>query len=412
MNILLVNWTWFPSGGDWTYIENLASLYKRKGHQVIPFAMQNEQNYPTEYSKYFIKHKDYKKLKEQNPVLAGIDVLKNSIYSTEAVDALEDLLKNVKIDLAHLNIIHRYQTPAILKVLKKAEIPIVWTLHDYTILCPEGTFISNGKICEACKGGKFYQATLHKCKKDSFLASAVASLDNYVNTFLNYYEYVDYYICPSKFLYQKFSENNFFKDRLHHIYHSFEQIENSTDLSINYANKEKYIVYVGRLEPIKGVQTLLEAMRRCKHITLKIIGDGSQRNELMEFAQNHRLDNVDFLGKRSKGDVLDLIADSEFLVCPSECFEVLGFTIIEAMLMEKPVIGSNMGAIPETVIHNETGFLFEAGNVDELTERINHLFADTGLKRKIGANAKKFIRQLTDPENYYKKLQEIIPILS
>ena len=126
----MVNWTWYPSGGDWTYIENLSFVYKSNGHQIIPFSMQHNENFESEYSKFFIKKIDYKSLHQKNKFVAGLDVISRGIYSFEAVNKLKALLKHVKIELAHINIIHRYITPSILKVLKDNGIPIVWTLHD------------------------------------------------------------------------------------------------------------------------------------------------------------------------------------------------------------------------------------------------------------------------------------------
>ena len=397
MNILVVNWTWYPSGGDWTYIENICALYKENGHQIVPFSMKNPVNIPNDYQQYFIENIDYKELNQKNKLSTAVQVLTKSIYSFEAIEKLKELLKVVKIDLAHLNIIHRYITPSILLVLKKAGIPIVWTLHDYTVLCPESTFISNGQICESCKGAKFYNAAFKKCKKKSFLASSVASLDNYVHHYLDYYKYVDYFICPSKFHYDKFKEFGIFTDRLHQVYHSYPVEKAFSNLSVEGSKTERYIFFVGRLEKIKGVYTLLKAMLNCSDISLKIAGYGSQEVELRQFAADNQLQNVSFLGKQSKTEVLNLISQSEFLVCPSEWYEVLGFTIIEAMLMGKPVIGSRIGAIPETVIHEQTGLLFDAGNAGMLAQYIQSLYNSTDQIVRLGNNAREHVLKLTNP---------------
>ena len=411
MNILLVNWTWYPSGGDWTYVENMANLYEENGHQVIPFSMHHAQNLPTSYAKYFIKNIDYKVLNQESKILGAAKVLSKSIYSFEAVDQLKKLLKDVKIELAHLNLIHRYITPSILKVLNEAHIPIIWTLHDYTILCPESTFISNSQICEACKVGKFYQVGLKKCKKNSFLASAVAGLDNYVQSFLNNYQYVDYFISPSKFHFEKFEEYGFFKEKLHQIYHSYDINKLVNDKETTDLDTEKYILFVGRLEKIKGAHTLLKAMKVCKDIPLKIVGEGSEEEELKHFATTHQLTNISFLGKKNKSQIGDLIRHSEFVICPSEWYEVLGFTIIEAMLLGKPVIGSAIGAIPETVIHDQTGLLFEAGNSEQLAKQIVYLFHQPEKILKLGNQAREHVLKLTNPSLHYQELQRIIPVL-
>src|ERR1035437_5855007 len=127
MNILVANWTWYPSGGDWTYIENLCKLYEQNGHKVIPFSMKDERNYVTEYSKYFIEKIDYKELNKDRTILNGIKVLTKSIYSNEAKHKIKWLLEENRIDLVHLNNIHHYITTSILSVIKEKAIPIIWT---------------------------------------------------------------------------------------------------------------------------------------------------------------------------------------------------------------------------------------------------------------------------------------------
>jgi glycosyltransferase involved in cell wall biosynthesis len=410
MNILVVNWTWYPSGGDWTYVENVTNLYKHKGHNVIPFSMKDDRNFPTPYADYFIENIDYKKVNRRS-LSAGVKVVTNSIYSVEAQRNLERLLNDVKIDFAHINVIHHHITPAILKVLKEKNIPIIWTLHEYIPICPEGTFISHGQICERCFGGAFYNCITHSCKKNSYLASTVAALENYVHQYLNYYQYVDHYVCPSVFVYEKFKQFNFFKDKLVQLYHGYDYAEIEDARSAGKSTDEKYMVFVGRLEKIKGAHTVLKAMQNCPDIQLKIVGEGTQEAELKEFKDIHQLNNVTFLGKKSKQETLQLINGSAFLICASEWYEVLGFTVVEAMALGKPVIGSAIGAIPEMVINNKTGLLFEPGNYTQLSALINQLYASNESIQQMGNNAYQHITQLINTEKHFKGLQKLIPSL-
>ena len=285
MNILVANWTWYPSGGDWTYVDNVTTLYSEKGHTVIPFSMKDDRNFPTPWSRFFIENIDYKKV-DKTSISAGLKVIKKSIYNTEAQQNLERLLDEVQIDLAHINVIHHYITPIILKTLKERGIPILWTLHEYTPICPESTFISHGKICEKCKGGSFYHCITNKCKKGSLPASIVAASENYTHSFLDYYQYVDYYLCPSVFLYEKFKSFNFNPEKLVQLYHGYqyEEVEAIQNKSVA---DQKYIVFVGRLEKIKGAHTLLKAMKDHAEIHLKLVGNGTQEEELKAFAANN-----------------------------------------------------------------------------------------------------------------------------
>jgi glycosyltransferase involved in cell wall biosynthesis len=410
MNILVVNWSWYPSGGDWTYVENIVNLYEQKGHQVIPFSMKDDRNLPSAYSDYFIENIDYKKVKKSN-LIAGIKVVTKSIYSFEAQRNLERLLSTVKIDFAHVNVIHHYITPTILKILKQRNIPIIWTLHEYTPICPDSIFVSNGQICERCFGGAFYNCITHACKKGSYLASTVAALENYVHKYLNYYDYVDYYVCPSVFQYEKYKQFNFFNEKLVQLYHSYNYTEIEKAKLLPTQSQEKYIVFVGRLEKIKGAHTLLKAMQACPDILLKIVGDGTQEDELKAFKQAHQINNVTFLGKKNRRETLQIINEAEFLICPSECYEVLGFTVVEAMALSKPVIGAAIGGIPEMVINNYTGLLFEPGNTHQLSNAITSLYANEELITQMGKNAQQHINELINTEKHFKGLQKLIPQL-
>lgn len=410
MRILVLNWTWYPSGGDWTYVEHISKLYIAHGHEVIPFSMKDERNYPSMYSNYFIENIDYKKLKKRS-ISAGIQVVSKSIYSTEAQQKLENLLATTTIDFAHINVIHHYITPAILKTLKQHSIPTIWTLHEYTPICPESTFISHGKICEKCFGGAFYNCIINKCKKGSVLASTVAALENYVHRALNYYAYIDYYICPSDFLYNKFKEFNFFPEKLVQLYHGYDYQEIEKARLKRDVGDERYIVFTGRLEKIKGAHTVIQAMKLNPDLKLKIIGTGTQEHTLKAYQQEHQLNNVTFLGKLSKEQTLQTISNAQFAICASEWYEVLGFTVVEAMALGKPVIGSNIGAIPEMVIDGETGLLFEPGDVIQLAKRIRQLADRPEQLIEMGLKAYEHIGRLINDDNHYNGLKKLIPKL-
>lgn len=408
MNILVVNWTWYPSGGDWTYVENVVNLYKQKGHNVIPFSMKDERNFKTPYSEYFIENIDYKKINKRS-ISAGVRVVAKSIYSTEAQKNLERLLSAVNIDVAHINVIHHYITPTILKILKEKNIPIIWTLHEYTPICPESTFISHDQICERCYGGAFYNCITHSCKKSSYLASTVAALENYVHQYLDYYAFVDHFVCPSVFVYNKFKQFNFHANKLVQLYHGYDYSEIDAARQKTKIPHDRYIVFVGRLEKIKGAHTVLKAMVGCPEINLKIIGTGTQEDQLKDFKEKNSLTNVSFEGKKSKQDTLQLINNADFLICASEWYEVLGFTVVEAMALGKPVVGSDIGAIPEMVLTDNTGLLFEPGNHEQLATMIQQLYNDNELIDKLGKNAQLHIDSLINTEKHFEGLQKLIP---
>ena len=143
----MAHWAWYPSGGDWTYIDSVCKVYESHGHAIIPFAMHHERNIPSKYEKYFINKIDYKKINEGKSIQAGIQVLRRSIYSLEAKRKLSSLLSDVHVDIGQLNSINNYQTPSIIPILKQRHIPVVWRILDYKLLCPNTTFVVNDALC-------------------------------------------------------------------------------------------------------------------------------------------------------------------------------------------------------------------------------------------------------------------------
>src|SRR5579863_96699 len=412
LNILIVNWTWFPSGGDWTYIENLCKFYESLGHTVIPFSMTNDKNFPNPFSDYFISNIDYRALNKNKTLISGVKAVKNSIYSTEARSNLRLLLDKYHIDIVHLNNIHHYLTPAsIIPEIKKRKIPIIWTLHDYVILCPNTTFISHEKVCEKCKGGKFYQCVLNKCKKDSVQASFVATLESYANSLANPYKYVDYFICPSVFIKKKFEAFGFDRKKLRQVYNLFD----IHSLSGQYeappeTGSKPYIVYVGNILKVKGIFTLVKAMTGL-NLDLQVIGSGEHFNELEELVGSGQMDNVKLLGKMPKEEVFRYIQSALFVVVPSEWYENLPYSLVEALLLSKPVLGADIGGIPELVIDEVTGKLFEPANVSDLRLKIEWMMSDKERLARMGKDARQHALNLVNYDAFARELSPLFESL-
>jgi glycosyltransferase involved in cell wall biosynthesis len=412
LNILIVNWTWFPSGGDWTYIENLCKFYESLGHRVIPFSMTNEKNFPNPFSEYFISKIDYQELNKNKTLISGLKAAKNSIYSTQARSNLKLLLEKYHIDIVHLNNIHHYLTPAsIIPEIKKKNIPIIWTLHDYVILCPNTTFISHEKVCEKCKGGKFYQCILNKCKKESVQASFVAALESYANKFYNPYKNVDYFICPSVFIKKKFEAFGFDSNKLRQVYNLFDihSVSGQYEAPPETVNKP-YIVYVGNILKVKGIFTLVKAMAGLE-LDLKVIGSGEHFSELKEMVDHGQIQNVKLLGKMAKEEVFRFVQHALFVVVPSEWYENLPYSLVEALLLAKPVLGADIGGIPELVINDVTGQLFQPANTADLRLKIQLMMSDKDKLIQMGKDAREHALNLVNYDAFARNLSPIFESL-
>jgi len=415
MKVLLVNWSWYPTGGDWTYINNLKTLYERHGHEVISLSTANEKNVETDSSAYFINSPDYKSLNKNKSLLNGLKAVGNSVVSYEALKTVSEILKDHDIKVAHLHNIHHYITPAIIWRLKRAGVKIIWSLHDYKIICPERTFVSNGKICERCITGSFQQCSLNKCKKSSVSASMLASAEASFYHTSGIYDKVDAYLCPSAFLKNKFIQFGFSEDKLAvtNLCYDISLIDDficeneKSIVPLQRTVKEDYILYVGSILEIKGIRTLINAVKNT-NIVLKIVGSGGDEKQLRELVQRENLNNIEFLGFKDKNSVFELTHNSKFVVCPSEWYENFPFSIIESFLFSKTVVGARIGGIPELVIHGETGNLFEAGNVEDLREKLVELWNNEVLIKIMGAKARKHVYDIVNFEVHWEKLHSII----
>ncbi len=399
LNILLLNWTWFPSGGDWTYVNSMFNLYTEKGNKVIPFSCKDNRNFESEYSEYFYDKFDSE---SKNPLK-----LRRNINSAGA--KLENLIKSNRIDVAHLNNLNHYVTPKFLRILSKHSIPIIITVHDYKFFCSLTTFFRNRQVCEECSGGKFIRCTVNKCKGGKLLPSLYSSIQNYYYNIIRIYNRIDYFICPSEFIRQIFIKNGYDENKLITIYHFYEKeiINNVNKLTNEKSNNKRYITYLGRVEENKGIRTLINAVAELPDVNLTVIGYGNLLKEMKEYCKNKNITNIEFTGNKERKDALYNVMQSKFLVVPSIWYEVFGYTVIEGMLLGKPVIASDSGALPELINNGKNGFIYKSGSVSELKETIMSLYYDDNKINSLGNTAKERAYEITDRDSYYDKIEEV-----
>jgi len=407
MKILLVNKYYYNRGGSETYTFDLANLLESKSHRVIPFSMHHEENLPSEYSKYFMGNVDFANSLNSFNLASAFKVAQRSIYSFEAKQKIEQLIKETKPDLAHLQNINYQITPSILYALKKHNIPIVWTLHDYTLICPNTQFLNNGEVCERCKRRKYYRAVQTRCKKNSLTASLMTCIESYIYKILGTYRFVDKFITPSKFLRDKLIEYGFDANRIVHIPNFLNLQDIDLERTAGSVEQSDKFAYIGRLSSEKGVDTLIRAVSRVKGAKLVIAGDGPMRRELEELGNSVGAGRIEFLGYLQKNEVNSLLERVMFVVVPSKCFENFPYSVLEAFAWGKPVVGSRIGGIPEQIEDGVNGFLFNHNDEIELSEKIQHLLTNRSLIPDMGKRARKKVEEEYSPEMYYKKLIEV-----
>lgn len=400
MRILLVNKFHYLKGGSETYYFSLKKLLEEHGHDVIEFSMKDRKNFPSKYSDYFIDNIDYNK---KQSFLTKVKLAAKLVYSFEAKKKIEKLINDYKPDIAHLHIFQHQLTPSILWELKKHNIPIVYTAHDFKMICPNyKMMLSSGKMCEECMGEKYYNCLKNKCVKDSFSNSLVDTIEAYVHKFLNSYDLIDAIITPSNFYKKKFIEFGVDSKKLFFV-------SNFLDSS-NYvaeSSYEDYFIYFGRLSEEKGINILIKSMMSVNG-RLKIVGTGPLEDKLKEYARINGLNGkVEFMGYKTGEDLKGILGKAMFVVVPSNWYENAPYSILEAMASGKAVIGSDMGGIPELVKNNKTGLIFESGNYKELAESINLLLKNPELILSYGKNARDLLEKSYSKDAHYLALINI-----
>lgn len=368
-------------GGPETIVFDTERELKARGHSVIPFAMSDPENTESEYSRYFVSNVDYRS-KAGRSSLSLLRDAASMVYNREAASQMTSLITDSRPDIAHAHNIYHQLSPSILVALKRAGIPTVLTLHDYKLLCANMLMLTpDGVLCEKCGGRQFHHAVTNKCVKGSTAASLVCCVEESLHRMLGLYDRnVDLFISPSEFLRDKLVQyNRIRKDRI--------------VVLRNYANTEviqpeyepgDYGLFMGRLDRVKGVMTLLEAAKRVKPFKIKIAGRGELFDLAQKFIVENNLDNVELLGFRTGDDLVQLTRKSRFVIVPSEWYENCPMVILEAFAAGKPVIGSRIGGIPELVRDGEDGLLFRPGSVEELTSCIGKLAESTDTCKQIG----------------------------
>ena len=400
MKVLLIDVYNYNKGGAETVCFNTGKLLEGHGHQVVYFTLKWKENNPSPYSKYFPESKG-----TRTGPLRQVKNMVNYFYHFEAAKKLELLIRDEKPDIAHVHLMWGQITPSIFPVLKRHHIPILFTVHDYRIVCPAYTFRDgSGRICEDCKGKYFYKCFTHTCCKGSKVMSAVMAAEQYFrNAFFNPAKYIDGFLYVS----------NFARD-IQEKY--MPAVKNTPNITLyNFSTsiveaakampKERYFLFFGRLSYEKGVRTLLEAFRNLPDCHLKVVGTGPKEEGLKEFVHTFDMKNVEFLGYKRGKELQNLVAGAYFVIVPSEWYENNPMTIIEAYSVGTPVIGAKIGGIPEIVVEGETGYQFVSGDSQDLKDKV---VLAAGLQAddytRLSTGTLKFAHENLSLESYYPRL--------
>jgi glycosyltransferase involved in cell wall biosynthesis len=395
-------------GGSVTAFFELLEIFSQKGHKMVVFSMRDKDNKPSPYAKYFTEHFD---LNEKTGIGEKLKRASKFLYNFEAKRKLEELIVAEKPEIAHLHNIYHYLSPSIIDTLKKHHIPIVMTLHAYKEICPNYKLFTQGKICESCKGGKYYHCLMNKCLKDSFSGSFLAMLEAYLHKFLGSYAKVDIFISPSEFVKKKYIEFGIPAEKIIVIRNPIDIAQIKKKIDDNPTEKN-FFLYYGRISEEKGIADLICAVaeldkeNKLSENELYIVGKGPEEENLKGLVKELKLEKkVKFLGFKSGKELWSLVGQAQFVVVPSIWYDNSPMVVLEAQIAKRPVVVSDLGGTSESIIEGETGFVFEAGNITDLAEKIEKTLNLSEAERFLmGQKGCENISKINDEEQIYQKI--------
>lgn len=386
MKILIAHKFYYRRGGDSVYAMELEQLLTRHGHEVAVFSMDYPRNIGTLWSRYF-------------PGNMRIWMAATRPFgSQEVIKKFGKLLDDFRPDVVHLNNIHTQLSPVIAELARQRGVRVVWTVHDYKLLCPRYDCLRGGKdVCELCFDGDKRPCLAHRCMKGSWLKSWIGYREAVKWNRARLEACTDLFICPSRFMADKMAQGGFSREKLEAL-HNFIDVEKCQKSDYG---KDDYYCYVGRLSHEKGVSTLIEAASRLPY-RLKIIGEGPLLEQLK--TKNEKLNgNAEFLGFKQWDDIKEIVGRARFTVTPSEWYEVFGLVNIEAQCLGTPVLGARIGGIPELIDEGVNGMTFTSGDADDLEDKIKRMYAAAFNHEAIAREA----MRRYNTEAYYAKIMDV-----
>lgn len=356
--LLSINNYYYRRGGaDVVFLEQ-NRMFQEIDWNVVPFSMEHPDNLESAWSEYFVSEIEFGRLYSIGQKLVNAQKV---VYSFEARSKLSKLIADTAPNIAHMHNIYHHISPSILGLLYSNNIPAVMTLHDLKLICPAYKMLTHDGVCERCKPSKIHNVITHRCIKNSLSLSSLIFAESLVHRILRSYEKgISRFIVPSRFYLEKMVEWGLQRERFSYI----PNFVNCDLFEPAYAPGKEF-VYFGRLSSEKGLRTLVEAAAAAR-VSLSVVGAGPDERALKSLASELHAD-VKFHGYQTGDELLNLIRVARAVVLPSEWYENAPLSVMESYALGKPVIGANIGGIPELIRNGETGEIFESGSVEDLT---------------------------------------------
>ena len=396
MKILMVNKFLHPNGGSETYIFRLGDYLKSIGHEVEYFGMEHEGRIVSNSSEQYTSDMDF----HTSNKLTQLTYPLKTIYSTEAKKKISVVLDDFQPDVVHLNNFNYQLTPSVIYAVKNYEkksgkrVKLLYTAHDYQLVCPNHMMKdSKGNICEDCATGSFMSCAKKGCIHQSKAKSIIGTLEASFYSAMKTYKFIDCVICPSEFMKTKIDLNPCLKGKTVTLYNFIDRVEKKE------CEKQDYVLYFGRYSEEKGINTLLKT----EGINYIFAGAGELEKKI------DKSPNIENVGFKTKEELEGLIRGAICSVYPSEWYENCPFSVMESIMYGTPVVGADIGGIPELIDDGKTGLLFESKNEKALERALRKLIDNPQLAEEMQKSCleKSFDTVEEYTEKYLKIIEEL-----
>jgi glycosyltransferase involved in cell wall biosynthesis len=373
------------AGGEDQVFHDEAHLLRDYGHEVIQFTRHNDA------------------IRE----MPAWKVAVHTIWNRETCADLRRVLREERPEIVHFTNTFPLISPAAYYTARNEGTKVVQSLHNYRLLCPNAQLLRDGRPCETCLGRMVaWPAVQHACyRNDRRSTAVVAAMLAFHRGLGTWQRAVDLYLALTEFGRRKFIDGGLPQEKIA-VKPNFIRVDPGTgDGSGGYA------VFVGRLSPEKGIETILGAWSQLKiDLPLKIVGDGPLAERVRQAAQQDS--RISWLGHQPSDRVLEIMGSARFLLLPSLWYEGLPKIIVEAFSKGTPVIASNLGAMTELIAHGQNGMLFTPGDSSALAEAVSgaNENVDRLAQMRRGARAE-FERKFTAAANYELLMSAYLRVL-
>jgi len=382
LGILVIHNRYQQPGGEDAVVHAEVEMLRRAGHRVIQYVRNN-----AEIACY--------------APLRKAALFLSTTWDRRSYAEVRALIRRERPDIAHCHNLLPLVSPAAYYACRSAGVPVVQTLHNYRLACPAGTLFAEGRRCLQC-GGCVSHAVGRGCYRNSRLQTAAVSLMVGAHRMGGTWRrQVDAYLVPSHFCHDYFVAAGLLPANRIHVKPNFIAQDPGKR-----GSPGDYALFVGRLSAEKGVLEMIRAWSALRDFPLLVAGKGPLLHQARRLAEEGG-STVKFLGQLDREQILLHIKGARFLVFPSRWHEPFGLGLLEAAACGVPAIACRVGAIPELVIGQQTGLLFDPENFEELVEHVRWAWRHPAEMENMGLAARQLYRQKFTAETNYQSLMEI-----